>query len=278
MAEENTTGQHEPGDPHLNRDADGVLVTGLRRYTYSVQGSWDKLISQFKSFKQGVIPEKLEDPLSNIKDLSGKVVASARISRRDGNLADMTVTFLDTVNVKYWSLDWVPVSKDIHTWNADAKNDKDRPDLSQIIRWEQTGASGDMESYNNFLPGLGEDEMTGNTLKLAEKIKKGVQSYTIHAPVITITVIKSDLYDYLAAGPRIDVVTSPDKVGYSLTGEDAGNFPVLQATSLKDKWMLTSHRITGNPDGTFTCVQQWTGMDDVDPDLYESEIVEGSDG
>lgn len=273
MAEGETTSGFNPGDPHFIKDADIVLVTGLRRMTYTLQGAWDNLLPIFKNLKQGCKPEKLDKPLSDISDLDDKVVAAARVARGSAGLAEMTVTFLDPIDVKYWSLDFVPVTKDIHSWKADDKDEDKRPDLSQIVRWEQCGANGDLESYNSYLPGPGEPAMEGNTLTLAKKIRKGVQSYTIHTPVITITIVKSDIYDYLATGPIIDNVYSGSSVGETIVGSDAGSFPVLQATSLKDKWMLTSHRISGNPDGTFNCVQQWTGVDDVDPDLYDSQVV-----
>ncbi len=281
----NTTGSnHTPGDPHVLWSTNGALATGVRRETTVFQGDSTKIIAQFKTYAQGV---KIEKAFCEVESQVGKPVATASVRIHEGHISEMEVTVLSPTPTCYWSLDWVPVTKDIHTWHADKEAETEKPDLAQILSWEQLGANGDKVSYNAFLPEPDGEVMKDATLKLAQKIRMGVTSYTIHAPVLTRTVILTDVSQYISGIKNLDKACSAADIGHpEITLEkgaewnDAGSFNYATALALKPKWLHTSERVSGNPDGTFTCVSQWFGADDIDVDLYDKTSAEsgGSSG
>lgn len=276
MAEDtgDTTGSnHTPGDPHILWGTNGALATGVRRETTVFQGDRTKIIEQFKTYAQGV---KIKTAFCEAESQVGKPVATASVRSHEGHISEMEVTVLSPTPTCYWSLDWVPVTKDIHTWHADKEAEKEKPDLSQILSWEQLGANGDKASYNAFLPEPDGEVMKDATLTLAKKIRMGIASYTIHAPVLTRTVILTDVAEYISKINGLDKACTAADIGHpeitleeGASWNDAGSFNYAAALALKPKWLHTSERVSGNPDGTFTCVSQWFGADEIDVDLYD---------
>ena len=124
---------------------------------------------------------------------------------------------------------------------------------------------GAWEAYSNFLTEVGDEgsKLTGETLALAEKILKGVEYYSVYTPVLTRTSVVANLAGISLGGVgKIGAPTS--------SGSAAGNVNLSTLTALAKEWLKTADRLQGAIDGTFQRVEQWTGADKWDPDLYET--------
>lgn len=92
---------------------------------------------------------------------------------------------------------------------------------------------------------------------------KGVANYSIYAPVIT----KTTQWDSPPPLENYGKVETPTvRSGWSVIGgtpEWAGK---------ANCWVKTACRSTPNGDGTYSLIEQWTGMDEVDGDLYEESV------
>lgn len=51
--------------------------------------------------------------------------------------------------------------------------------------------------------------------------------------------------------------------------EVIGASDIAAWVSLANKWLKTASRSSPNQDGTYSFVEQWTGADEIDGDLYE---------
>ena len=260
-------------DGHESARAEAQLVPGIRRVTLTYQGTWAYLKAEMlNKMRMGCTWDVQNTGMED------QLISSARLTRGDGDVCTMTVTLLEDAPTEFWSVEYATLTKDIRTWKADTENADDKPDLSKIRSWEALKRSGDLESYNAFLPAVGEEPMEGNTRKLAEKIAAGITCYTMHTPVVTRTVTTTEPASYLAEAKYLDKKYTPCTL--KLEGNEevkvAGRVTAESFAGLKTDWVFTNLRVTANSDGTFTCVAQWTGADAVDKDLYDE--VEKEDG
>ena len=94
-----------------------------------------------------------------------------------------------------------------------------------------------------------EKTLTAGEIVWADKIRKGVESYLLFAPVITLT----GTYD-----------GRPDSgvPGYIAT-------PPVSVDGFE--YLKTADRVRQNQDRTWERVQQWTGADEWDTDIYTAE-------
>lgn len=258
-------------DGHRSYRADLVLAPGVRRVTKTFQGSWDFLSGEavFGTLRLGCVYEG--DNRIGKDELKEKIINGARLVRSQGDVCDLSLTYTEEQKTEWWSLDYATINKDIRNWKANDEDDP--PDLAEIKLWENM-QSINPEAYEKLWAGEKEaDALTGNTKTLALKIKKGVTYYTIHAPILTRSTVLARLEDFAENVPKLDTIQTPASI--SKDYKIAGGATLETFTNLAKKWLLSMARLTANTDGTFSWLQQWTGADEIDADLYDEAVKEG---
>ena len=195
------------------------------------------------------------------------------LSRKAGGLAELSHSYMSVLKREMWSLDMAEISKDIRTWLVLQMGEvAAAPELAKIAQWQAAKDAGDYGAWAAFQyyddQGVVHD-LEGDTLTLAQKMIKGVDSYTIYAPVLTRTTLWATLPDGVGNVGVKEVPTVRE--GWEVIG--VVNNDMTEWTSLADDWVKTASRSSPNQDGTYTLVEQWTGMDEADPDLYPSAAV-----
>lgn len=215
--------------------------------------------------------------------INGFVVIANSLTRREGKLADLSISVSSVTDVdKDWfcSLDMVAVPKDIRTWKPSGMNEPP-PDLKQIQYWEGTKES-EPELYAQYkyrepAPDgspegtLGEIKtLEENTKKLAEMIFNGVNTYTIHAPCLTMSTYDVALADVYNA--RIDHQVDTSKLAGRLKLFAIG--AVEWDKVIKDMakvWIQTDYKLTTQANGLSQLTVRWIGADEAREELYPQE-------
>ena len=233
------------------------------------EGTTDECIALASTFKVGTpfpLPtggdydpmwEQYQEPVIN---------TGMTLTRKPGDLAELSHSYMSVLKREMWSLDMAEITKDIRTWLVLQMGEvAAAPELAKIAQWQAAKDAGDYEAWAAFQyfddQGVAHD-LTGDTKKLAQKMIKGVDSYTIYAPVLT----RSTLW---ASMPEV-----AGDVGYIETPSIREGWEVIGAqdlslwTSLANSWLKTASRSSPNQDGTYSLVEQWTGADEIDGDLY----------
>lgn len=244
--------------------------------TYS--GQWDAICEfaaacMVGSYELGDVESNLPDGGS---ETSGNEFASPYFSavtckRRQGGIGLLQVTLSQLRNRCSFGIDWVEVSKPIQTWHADAGTSA--PNLDQIRRWEQQKDS-NPALYAAFK--IGTETLEGDTLRLAEFIYKGIESYPRYAPAVTITL---KIKDPNRAGDysKIGTVGTPEApFGWNDVGGNAID-EMIGIFGGQYQWLLVKSVLSPNSDGSFTWNICWQGADSIDGYLYEQTQVDGGD-
>lgn len=213
-----------------------------------------------------------------IPDAEGYVVTGARFQRKEGARCEAHFTYSIILKREIWNIEWQEISKDVRTWIA-SDNCPNRvtgveaaKQLAALAAWEQLRDKGDWTHYENFeYPYSTGDNMeaawTGlpSPVKVvAEKILKGVQSYSIFAPVVT----RTTTHPFMPpASGKLGKIDTPTSYG---AGWSSFNGATLDFTTLATAWLKNVERSSSNSDGTFTLSEGWLGADEIDGDLYKT--------
>lgn len=238
----------------------------LMTATVVYQGDWDKIKATIENLKVGTTGKQNSSAGGNAIDGfngNGDFIAGVVATRQQGGLGTLQVTFSRRDQIETWNLDYLEIQKTILNWHADQE---DGPDLQQLRKWQRLETvDGAWDAYTNFLTEVGDEnsKLTGDTLKLAEKILKGVDYFSVYTPVLTRTSVVTDLENLSLGG--VGTIGEP-------SGSDtaAGNVDLTKLTALAKEWLKTADRLQGAVDGTFQRTEQWTGADKWDEDLYET--------
>lgn len=195
------------------------------------------------------------------------VVTANVMKRGNGGVWQATIQFATLYEISFWNIDFAEVSKDIKTWLVEQYthdgyvHPKVWDELAKVAQWEHQREVEAWVTWQNFQYNSEGDTLEGMTRTLAEKIMKGVQTYSIYAPVITVTTIyvtKPELWETGTIGTRCNPQGFP-----GFEGED-----YVDWCDKANDWLKVGQKSNSNSDGTFTLVEQWQGADEVDPDLY----------
>ena len=187
------------------------------------------------------------------------------VSRKEGGLGELSHSYTALLKREMWTLDMAEVGKDIRTWLALQMGDAAAaPELAKIANWQAFKDAGDYERWQNFEYDDSGNVLTGDTLVLAQKMMKGVDSYTIYAPVLTRTTLWASMPTDAGVVGVIDTPSVRD--GWEIIGANS----LAAWTGLATAWLRTASRSSPNNDGTYSLVEQWTGADEIDGDLYEA--------
>lgn len=239
-------------------------------------GSLEKLLAETEGIYIGRYGGSFHTLLS---DPDTVACTKIRIRRSKGGICTLTATNVKVKGYILSSIDFVEIAKPIKLWRQDLEDAAARPNLLAIESWQQYKENGDEASYAEYkcdvtVDGTRKTELADvneNTLELAKLIReKGIDSYTMHAPVVTHTTTYTKFPE--GCGRWLDTYGSsfdpPDVLG-AYTYLDA-DFVGKVAAGLADvkKWLCIADRSTPNADGTFTRVMQYQGCTDVNDKLY----------
>lgn len=239
------------------------------------EGTLEEVVEGAADFKVGSGYTLSEDSPAIWPEYQNTILNTAlSIQRKPGGLAEMSHSYSNILKREMWSLDMAEISKDIRTWlvlvmGSDAAA---APELAKIALWQNMKDTGNYEAWAAFqyYDAQGNVQaLTGDTKTLAEKMMKGVDSYTIYAPVLTRTTLWATLPEEVGV---VGVKETPTvRAGWEVIGAEGND--ITAWTSLANQWLKTAARSSPNQDGTYSMVEQWTGADEIDPDLYPSSTV-----
>lgn len=233
------------------------------------EGTTDECIDMAKNFKVGtpfpLPPGGDYDPMWN--EYQEPVINTGMtLTRKPGNLAELSHSYMSVLKREMWSLDMAEITKDIRTWLVLKMGEvAAAPELAKIAQWQAQKDAGDYGAWSSFQyydsAGVVHD-LEGDTKTLAEKMIKGVDSYTIYAPVLTRSTLWATMPDMVG---EVGVIETPAvRDGWEVIGAE----DLTAWTSLTNMWLKTASRSSPNQDGTYSLIEQWTGADDIDGDLY----------
>ena len=205
----------------------------------------------------------------------------------------MNVTVVQLRKCVLWTLDYAEIQKDIRTWRQDLLSttdpdpSKDIPDLSKLAQWEKAKDVQDYKDYDAFktVDGVA---LEGGTLELAQMIRKGIESYTIHTPVPTMTMRYFD--EVTGTGALLDKYLTDLPSGPAGWEELGGADIQSQLNDLTTvhtdgsggfgtigyRWLCIADKSTPNGDGSCTRVVQFMRVNSVEDKLYsQGEAAEG---
>lgn len=203
------------------------------------------------------------------------IVVDVRVNRKPGGLSDCILSYASIYKLEIWNIDFAEVSKDIRTWlvskytsSNGTINNEVWPELAKIAQWEHQREVESWITWQNFQYNSKGDVLTGLTKTLAEKMMKGVQTYSIYAPVITRTTTWMYRPEVGGIGKKEKPTQRP---GWYTFNNEGGPQSWL---ALAREYLKVGEKSNSNSDGTFTLVEQWQGADEVDPDLYPSAAAQ----
>lgn len=236
-------------------------------WSETYEGTIDEIAEAAAGWIVGNEPSNPYEPLcTDAQDRC--VIVQSHLTRKEGMLAELSVAYAYIRKVENWSCDMAEISKDIKTWLATEKGGFTEAsaavELAKIAQWEAFKDNGDFTRWQNFQYDEHGNVLTGTTLKLAHKIMKGVANYSIYAPVVT----KTTQWDSPPPLENYGKVEAPTvRTGWTVIG-GTPNW-----AGKANYWVKTACRSTPNGDGTYSLIEQWTGMDEVDGDLYGAAVT-----
>ena len=272
---------------HLTYDAQ-IFSEPLRRGEVQFwEGGQDDILEKFKGLKVGTPTNEFRFISGEDDDWGTPFIGGVQAPRRKGKTWTMSVRVVQCRKAVLWTIDFAEIQKDIRTWlqdlptsgaGSDVTDNEASPDLTAIAQWERAKELQDWEAYDNFKTVDG-DELKDNTLKLARMIRKGIESYTIHTPVPTLTMQYFD--GVQGAGKLLDKYLTEIPSGPPGWTELGGtemweqmNALTHEATFVGDvgtisyKWLCVADKATPNGDGSTTRTVQFMRVNKVEEDLY----------
>lgn len=233
---------------------------GLKTATLVLRGPWEEIEELADQCRVGfAAPTRVEGAVGR--------VAAATATRQSGGYGTLELATTQREETETWNLDFLEIQKPIRNWKADAENPDDRPNMTDLAAWERLKTlDGAWEAYSGFYKSTemsSSTQLSGNTLKLARKIFRGVEAFSLYTPVLTRVSVVNDLSALEGLGKDIGTVCAP-------TGGDdiVGSLALGTLTGLAKQWLKTADRLQGALDGSFQRVEVWTGADMWDGDLY----------
>lgn len=256
-------------------------ANGYEIITANWSGEYDVLRTKSLAYPIGFWSKISNEDFSEAN--YGFVVMANTLTRREGNLADLSISVSHTTSAdKNWfcSLDMVAVPKDIRTWKPTGEGEE-APNLTQIQYWEGAKQN-EPNLYAQYQyrepPPSGSPEGTlgeiktleGNTKTLAEMIFQGVNTYTIHAPCLTVI----SYYTALAEpyNTRIDHQVETSKLAARLKLFAIGDIEWDKLIeNMADVWIQTDYKLTTQANGLSQLTIRWIGATDAREELYPKE-------
>ena len=270
---------------HLTYQAQ-LFCESMRRGEVQVwEGDEEDVVSKFRGMKVGDAADEYMLITAADDTWGTPFVGGVQAPRRAGKTWTMNVTVVQLRKCVLWTLDFAEIQKDIRTWRQDLRMSDDPdpsadiPDLSKLAQWERAKDIQDWDDYDAFKTVDGE-ELEGGTLELAQMIRKGIESYTIHTPVPTMTMRYFD--EVSGTGALLDKYLTSLPTGPTGWKELGGAEVQAQLNDLTTfhtdgaggvgtityRWLCVSDKSTPNGDGSSTRVVQFMRVNQVEEKLY----------
>lgn len=284
-------GGNSSSSMHLTYQAQLFSEPTRRGELQTWEGDESDMLEKFRGIKVGAAADTYRFITGADDSWGTPYVGDVRAPRRHGKTWTMQVTVVQLRKVVIWTLDFAEIQKDIRTWRQNLPHDADggpntaSPDLTKIAQWERAKDIQDWDDYDAFKTVDGE-ELTDSTLELAQMIKKGIESYTIHTPVPTMTMRYFDdvtqtgklLDKYLVALPNgpsgwtelggADIHSQLADLTYQAT-DGAGGIGTISY-----RWLCVADKAAPNGDGSSTRTIQFMRVDSVEEKLYYAGSAE----
>lgn len=238
---------------------------GLTRGDTAVRVAWDSgQITVGDTVKRVVILDGTYAALwaltpergAEYEEWDGFVVDTAVLAPRRGGLGRLTINLTtynwfnsilaETALRETWEIDMAQIERPLLT-HPKLTQPGDNYKGVHLGRWWNAPDRDDV--FFTYADGAGEATLTEDEQTWAMKMLSGVESYLQFAPVVTRTAV----YDGRPAATKAGFIETP--------GTKVDGFEYLK----------TGDRVTQNEDKTWTRVQQWTGADKWDADIYAEE-------
>jgi len=272
------------GGVHLTYTAQ-LFAEALRRGEVQTwEGEEADILEKFLALKVGDRAEQVRFLGEGDADWGTAFVADVRAPRRNGKVWTMQITVVQLRKAVMWTLEYAELQKDIRTWRqnavgGDGSDEASIPDLTQIAQWERAKDIQDWDHYDAFetVDGVA---LADGTLKLAQMIRKGIESYTIHTPLPTMTY---RYYDESAGiGGLLDKYTASlphgpagwTELGGGQMWEQLQELTYNHNTGIPDigtisfRWLCVSDKGVPAGDGSTTRTIQFMRVDNVEDRLY----------
>jgi len=255
------------GAPHLTVQKEIALGVSVNRKVETWQGPFVRLLEKAKGYSLGTYVEDEGLPAGNSDTQGGgcgyAFVSDVKLTRGNGNVGRLVVTLAQNRQAARVAVDFTEVQRPIRSWHADKADGA--PDLAKIREWEAKEES-DYASYASFAG------LDGDTKTLAEMIFKGIEHFTVYAPVVSVSLVTFS-FPQLSLYPVGKQYGEPE-VPYGWDILHGGSISdVVQNLTPPDRdtpymWVLGSSRATPNADGTYQWTLQYQACDSVEEALF----------
>ena len=249
------------------------------------EGDESDVVAAFRAVKVGDMAGNFKFITPSNDSWGTPFIGGVQAPRRSGRTWTMQVTVVQLRKCVLWTLDFAEIQKDIRTWRQDlpvAGGDApspDIPDLSKLAQWERAKDIQDWDDYDAFKTVDGE-ALEGGTLELAQMIRKGIESYTIHTPVPTMTMRYFD--EVSGTGALLDkylesLPTGPagwDELGGAEVQKQLNDLTSFHTDgaggvgTITYRWLCVTDKSSPNGDGSSTRVVQFMRVNQVEEKLY----------
>lgn len=244
-AESTTPATHQECNRSLSKQP------GITSRSVAFVGDYDELAATAASWQVGITTAANN---TGFVGFPAGYVSAVELQALKGGRGRLIISTAEQDDVAVWGLEMAEIQKPIRTWKANAENKADRPDLALLANWESQAGKQGLESEYNAYKYNGK-VLEGNTLTLAKMIREeGIDHYAVYTPIITLTTRHNGLPS--GVGSNIGKIETPADAPEGLT-------------SIATEWLKTADRIQGSIDGVYTRIQQWTGADKWNTNLYE---------
>jgi len=270
---------------HLTYTAQMFAEPTRRGEIQTWEGEESSVVAAFRAFKVGVAASNFKFITSSNGSWGTPFIGGVQAPRRAGKTWTMQVTVVQLRKCVLWTLDFAEIQKDIRTWRQDIpvadgqEPSADIPDLAKLALWERAKEVNDSEDYDHFKTVNGE-ALEGGTLELAQMIYKGIESYTIHTPVPTMTMRYYD--EVTGTGALLDKYLTSLPKGPAGWDELGGAKMHSQMNDLTEfhtdgaggvgtityRWLCVADKSNPNGDGSCTRVVQFMRVNNVEDKLY----------
>lgn len=243
---------------------------GLKTATLVLRGPWEEIEELADQCRVGfAAPTRVEGAVGR--------VAAATATRQSGGYGTLELATTQREETETWNLDFLEIQKPIRNWKADAEDPDDRPNMTDLAAWERLKTlDGAWKAYSGFYKSTemsSSTQLSGNTLKLARKIFRGIEAFSLYTPVLTRVSVVNDLSALEGLGKDIGNVCAPTG-GNDIVGSAA----VATLAALAKQWLKTADSLQGALDGTFQRTETWVGAEKWDGDLYPGGDDTGEGG
>lgn len=189
--------------------------------------------------------------------LTGGPGGTGRLTVALASSANGAVTVIPTEKAVDWQVEWTLVERPLEQHPTFAELFTSPGSLSAIEKWKNLPDKYIAQKSQFRVPDNIDDPsvwtpLSGNTKLFCEKLAKGISAYQVQVPVVRKT-------ETTVSGPGLN---ASSKCGRR---ENPPKFDTLA-----DDWLKTADSWSKTGSSRWEHLQEWTGFDSLDPDLYPS--------